>query len=339
MIMDNILQKETAKLIGSWAKYDQGWLRDYLIDSVENPQINVQSILTRHFLLEVLYPGQFAGLKKEEILFSSVMNWFLGLIKKADGSDQIQLAQGELLDGPDGGVPGLVPSYVAEAFEKNPAEIDGVEVEEYFGGILCWSPPKDGEQLIAESVLRTFRDIWRKVLAGKSSERVSVLEPACGSANDYRFIDAYGIGRFLDYTGFDLCKKNIINACRMFPDVRFHVGNVFEINEPEKSCDYCFVHDLFEHLSLEAMEVEIREICRVTKKKILVHFFNMHDMAEHKEQPINDYHWNDLSVSKTVKIFEKYAGKIEVIHIDSLLKSSFGGEHYNKGAYTFVVTL
>ncbi len=41
-----------------------------------------------------------------------------------------------------------------------------------------------------------------------------MLEAACGSANDYRFLHAFGFAPFLDYAGFDISPKNIDNARR-----------------------------------------------------------------------------------------------------------------------------
>jgi hypothetical protein len=74
------------------------------------------------------------------------------------------------------------------------------------------------------------------VLAMVDAPHLSVLEPACGSANHYRFLVRCGIARFLDYAGFDLCAKNLENARALFPEVRFGVGNVFAITEPGQSC-------------------------------------------------------------------------------------------------------
>ena len=133
----------------------------------------------------------------------------------------------------------------------------------------------------------------------------AVLEAACGSANDYRFLDAYGIARLVNYTGFDLCAKNIENARALFPGVRFEVGNVFEIAAPDRGFDMCFVHDLFEHLSLAGMEATIKEVCRVTRQGICVGFFNMDEIREHRERPVDEYHWNTLSMVRVKELFAR----------------------------------
>ena len=56
-----------------------------------------------------------------------------------------------------------------------------------------------------------FAGRWRDALAGREAAPLTVLEFACGSANDYRAFADYGIARFLDYTGVDLNETNIAN--------------------------------------------------------------------------------------------------------------------------------
>ena len=126
----------------------------------------------------------------------------------------------------------------------------------------------------------------------------------------------------------------------MFPHAHFEVGNVLEIDADDNAFDYCFVHDLFEHLSIEASEAAISELCRVTWRDICTGFFNMYDGDEHVVNSVGDYHWNKLSVARTKAAFERHASAVEVIHIDKFLKSQFGcGDTHNKGAYTFIVRL
>src|SRR5207253_10720054 len=182
--------------------------------------------------------------------------------------------------------------------------------------------------------------LWRRLLARKRPARISVLEPACGSANDYRFLEAFGLGRLLNYTGFDLCEKNVRNASALFPNVRFEVGNAFEIHSRNNAFEYCFVHDLFEHLSVEGMQKAIAEICRVTRKAICAHFFNMAEDDEHFVRPVDDYHWNTLSMARTRQVFSRFASSVQVTHIGRLLRWRLHGpETYNGGACAFLVRL
>ena len=50
-MLEDCFKLETERLKKSWMRYDRATLRDYLVQDVEDPRINVQSILTRHFLI------------------------------------------------------------------------------------------------------------------------------------------------------------------------------------------------------------------------------------------------------------------------------------------------
>ncbi len=314
-------------------RHDSNTLRDYLVQDVEDPRINVQSILTRHFLVERIFGKQFDSLAEHELRFALVVNWLVKLLKKSVTAGQLQVVLDALLTGRDDADGLQIPSHVSETFA-------GLTLPNYICALFNWAPVETTEAPIPEYLMSTFQAIWSEVLASEQYQSISVLEPACGSANDYRFIETFGIARLLDYTGFDLCDKNVHNARQMFPRARFEVGNVLEIDADDKAFDYCFVHDLFEHLSIEATEAAISELCRVTRRDICAGFFNMHAGGEHIVKAVGDYHWNVLSTVRTKAVFERYASKIEAIHIDEFLKSKLGwADTHNKGAYTFVVSL
>ena len=332
-VVEERFKLETEGLVRSWAQYDRDTLGDYLVRDVEDPRINVQSILTRHFLIERLFGEEFADLMEHELRFGLVINWLLKLLKKSVSARQLQAVLDALVAGEDEAEGWKVPRYISETFAT-------LALPNYICDLLNWAPVETTNVPIPEYLMSTFQTIWREVLEGEQPRRISVLEPACGSANDYRFIEAFGIARLLDYTGFDLCEKNIFNAKQMFPHTRFEVGNALKINAPDNAFDYCFVHDLFEHLSIEAMEVAIAEVCRVTRQDVCVGFFNMYDGDQHVVKNIDDYHWNKLSMSRTKVIFERHASVAEVIHIDTFLTSQFGyGDTHNKGAYTFIIRI
>jgi SAM-dependent methyltransferase len=332
MVQDRFKQ-ETEALRRSWMQYSSSSLRRYLVRDVQDPRINIQSILTRHFLIRRLFPGQFSAVMEQELRFSLVINWLLKLLKASVTVDQLHMLLDALLDGKNNADALQIPQFISDTFAS-------LALPNYICDLLTWAPVETTDVPIPEYLLNTFQPIWRELLENEKSKPVSVLEPACGSANDFRFINAFGIARFLDYTGFDLCEKNIRNAQQMFPDVRFEVGNVFEIDLPDNAFDYCFVHDLFEHLSIEAMEAAIAEICRVTRHDICVGVFNMYDGDEHIVKAVDNYHWNTLSLDKTKAAFAHHASDIKVIHIDSFLLSRFGSDQtQNKGAYTFVIKM
>ena len=164
-----------------------------------------------------------------------------------------------------------------------------------------------------------------------------MLELACSSANDYRFLEAYGLARLIDYSGFDLCEKNVANARAMFPGVRFRIGNVFEIAAPNRSFDLCFAHDLLEHLSPAGLECAIQELCRVTRHGICVGFFQMDELPEHIVRVVDDYHVNTLSLARTETLFAQHGFAAQALHIGSYLRWRVGcRESHNPNAYTFL---
>lgn len=332
-MLDERFKRETELLQKAWMRYDQDTLRKYLVEDVEDPRINIQSILTRHFLIERLFGDRFRDLMEHELRFSLVMNWVLKLLKKSVRASQLHAVLDALLAGEDSAEGLEIPSYISETFAA-------LAIPNYICDLLCWSPVETTDVPIPEYLMTTFQRVWCEVLADEQTQRISVLELACGSANDYRFIESFGIARLIDYMGLDLCEKNIRNAKRMFPEARFEVGNALEIKAEDKAFDYCFVQDLFEHLSIEAMEVAIAEICRITRQDICAGFFNMHDGDRHIVKTVDNYHWNTLSMVETKAIFERHASAVRVIHIDTFLRSKFGcSDTHNKGAYTFIINI
>ena len=88
--MEECFKNETRMLKKSWSQYDQATLRNYLVKDVQDPRINVQSILTRHWLIKQLFGDKFNDLMEHELRFSLVMNWLLKLIKGNVETTQLQ---------------------------------------------------------------------------------------------------------------------------------------------------------------------------------------------------------------------------------------------------------
>lgn len=182
-----------------------------------------------------------------------------------------------------------------------------------------------------------YEKLWAKALADRQAGPLRVLEFACGSANDYRFFDSYGIARFLDYQGIDLNDDNIANARQRFPGVRFDVGSILELPLEDNSVDYVLAFDIFEHLSIEAMEQAIGEALRVASKGVVFAFFIMVDRPEHNVRPRGTYHWNELSADNIRELIAPVFPSIRLEHIPTFLKREYGAEHsYNKKAWTLI---
>jgi ubiquinone/menaquinone biosynthesis C-methylase UbiE len=330
-MLDAELQRETELLQRSWMQHDPAKLRRYLVADVEDPRINIQSILSRHFIVEQLAGPGFAALREHELRFALVMNWLLNLRKASVTQEDLESILLGLRRGADNAEGVRIPGFVSQTF-KGLAQATGT-----------WAIPNYFElgfqatERIPEAAALVFQDVWNRVLKEHSSQRISLVEPACGSANDYRFFEAFGLARFLDYTGFDLCEKNVVNAKEMFPHVRFEVANALAPDFADGSFTCAVVHDLFEHLSLPAMERAVHELCRITSQAICVGFFSMHEGKEHVVRHVDDYHWNTLSAWAIKDLFAREGFDVQLIHIDTFLQSCFHFDQaHNENAYTLV---
>jgi SAM-dependent methyltransferase len=331
MDMRRELQQETEALRKSWMWRRPHVLRDYLVQDVEDPRINVQSILTRHFLIDSICAHRFSHEMEMELRFAVVGNWLLRLLKHGMAWRRFLALRRALLAGRTHSSPLDVPRCVSEAFLDS-------NWREHICGLLDLAEADVAAACLPPQALDSLGGVWRRLLGGLRPTGLSVLEPACGSANDYRFLHRFGIAGLIDYVGFDLCEKNIANAAAMFPQTRFEVGNVLRIDAPTKAFDYCIVHDLFEHLSPAALGAGIAEICRVTRRGICVGFFNMSDASEHVVRKIYDYHRNRLSAALVQAAFRRHGCDVEMIPIHSFLQRRFGfGDTHNRHAYTFFV--
>ena len=66
-MLEDRFKLETERLEKSWIQFDRVTLCDYLVRDVEDPRINIQSILTRHFLIERLFAKRFDAVMEQEL--------------------------------------------------------------------------------------------------------------------------------------------------------------------------------------------------------------------------------------------------------------------------------
>jgi ubiquinone/menaquinone biosynthesis C-methylase UbiE len=292
-------QTEVARLRRSWAKLPAETLDDYLVSGYQNPRINAQSILARHFLLTELFGTEFDQLMRAELEFCVDTNAVL---------------------------------------RRHAAEL-GVAMSQYT------DPEKRAAVKKVSAAIAdredTYERAWSAALADREAGPLRVLEFACGSANDYRFLDAYGIGRFLDYTGVDLNEDNIRNARQRFSErdarVRFEVGSILDLPYADNSVDYVLAFDIFEHLSLPALHTAMNEAIRIARNGVVIAFFIMVDKPHHTVRPKGIYHWNELSATKIQELLAVKFPLVRAIHIPTFLAAEYGAEHsYNPKAWTVI---
>lgn len=337
--MDEALAAETERLTRMWMRHNREWLQEYLVAGVEDPRLNTQSIFSRHALIRALFGQSYDVVMDQELRFAVIMTWLLNVTgPDLEQAEAILHALRYDSDNAEG-VP--IPRFVLQSFRSLPQQCASVCIPNYLETFLEQSlRPASHAQKHKPDMLHCFARLWPAALdkVEPPATRLSVLEPACGSANEYRFYKEYGLARFLNYTGFDLCEKNIANARALAPGIEFNVGNVFEIDAPDRAYDWCIVHDLFEHLSLEGLERAIAEVCRVTREALCIGFFQMDEIGEHIVRPLEDYFCNRLSMRRVKQAFASHGFLGQVLHIGTFLRAQLGwGETHNAFAYTFLL--
>lgn len=275
----------------SWNMARADMLDSYLVSGYQNPRINVQSILLRHFLVRRLFGSEFETLMADELRLAVELN---------------------------------------EALRMRAAEL-GIKVGAYL------DPRKQAAVRRVEEAIgdrdATFAKRWHDALAGRRSDRLRVIELACGSANDYRAFVEYGLAEHLDYVGVDLTAKNITNARRRFPGIDFRVADARDVDAPDGSFDYVIASDLYEHLAPDSMRAALDESMRLASRGLALTFFNMADIDEHQVRPQRLYHWNRLSRRLVEEQIRPRFGAIETIVIPPWLEAEHGYRHtYNRHA-------
>lgn len=279
----------------TWNARSAKMLDRYLVSGYQNPRINVQSILLRHFLTE-----RAAGPVSQELM--------TGEIRQAlELNEVLRLRAAEL------GV--KMGSYLNPSRQAAVLSVDEAIADREMTYVERW------------------REALAQVDPDRPPLRV--IELACGSANDYRAFVECGLAPHLDYRGLDLTVKNIENARRRFPGVAFEVGDARDVQHPDGACDYLVASDVFEHLSLEGMERAIGEAMRLATRGVALTFFNMGESAEHEDRPTKLYHWNRLSRPRIEERLRGRFPSVRVVPISPWLREEYGyGHSYNPHAYS-----
>jgi SAM-dependent methyltransferase len=286
---------ERLLLKRTWGTGSAAMLDAYLVSGHQNPRINVQSVIERHFLIARLLGVEAHELMEREITFAVELN---------------------------------------EVLRRRAQEL-GVKMGSYRNPIKH-AAVRRVDAAIAERE-HEMLERWRARLADAPiGERLRVIEFACGSANDYRAFAEAGLAPHLDYLGVDLSAKNVANARRRHPEARFEVGDVLELPYADRSFDYVVASDLFEHLSLDAMERALDQAARLAREGLVLTFFNMADVPEHEIHRRRAYHWNRLSQPLIVeRLRQQGLTAITPVPVTGWLKRRHGYAHsYNRHAWT-----
>lgn len=335
--MEPQLQAETERLTRSWERHEAAWLRDYLVASVEDPRIAPASVLTRHFLIEAVVGDRDLDLMEAELRFALGACWLVKQIECGAGPEDFAAVKHALALGADNAEGEPVPAYLrgiwaAESETSDETRLTRAALMGLLDHLESADPPRWREVPALDLMLQA----WRERLAQVEPTGWELLEPACGSANDYRALEICGLARLFRYRGVDLSAKNIANAWALFPQARFEVGNVFRLPVGDCGCELLFVHDLFEHLSPAGLERALAEVCRVTARAMCLGFFNMQEGEPTAFRPVEEYYWNTLGAEEIRERIADRGFRVQVISLAAFLREAFGcGDFHNPRGYLF----
>jgi SAM-dependent methyltransferase len=320
------VEEQDLKL--SWDCYPSEYLDRYLVSGVEDPRINGQSILTRALLIDALYPGRFDALIAEELRFGAVLTWIVRQLGR--GWTRYQLLDAiESPGSPD------VPEFICQTYRWLQ---DGTcPIPDYIAAALGCFDADLPRHCLSDLALDTFMTIWSEQLLRIPDAAVSVLEAACGSANDYRFLHRAGVAPLVCYTGVDIAARNIANAKRRYPQTDFRVGSILATEFPDSAYDCVFCHDLIEHLSPAAMERALSEMFRIARHEVVIHFFNAKEEGEHEIVPVHRYHRNRVSLARIAAFFEQRGARVTCLEMARWLREKIGAPGYhNPNAFSLI---
>jgi ubiquinone/menaquinone biosynthesis C-methylase UbiE len=129
----------------------------------------------------------------------------------------------------------------------------------------------------------------------ETSVALTALEVPFGMGTDY---EMYFARSPFAYTGMELNPKQVEATRSRLPAGNWQIGNILAIPRPANTFSVVYCRHIYEHLSLEAMEIALAETIRVARDRCVFVFFDMREGGEHEARPVRKYHYNQLSCER-----------------------------------------
>lgn len=126
--------------------------------------------------------------------------------------------------------------------------------------------------------------VTRHELGKFINEGESVLDVGCGPGHNYEHFRDHGPQ--VTYKGLDYAIRFIRANERKYPEANFALGDVRNIQEPNKSWDVVIFQDVLEHTN--GYEKPIKEALRVARQRVIISFWHLIENGEHINEDGND---------------------------------------------------
>ncbi|MFU8847508.1 MAG: class I SAM-dependent methyltransferase [Opitutales bacterium] len=317
-----MMTEEGQRLGEHWDRISPGKLDSYMIQEVEHPAYNAQSVLIRAFIIDRLFPGEAAEIIEAELYYSACASAALAANREGNFARFYHALR-------HGATDYLLPPFLNQAHSKRFAG--------YFDLDKLLDDLAIGLSVGFDHFKSPFEKIWHDFLRERTSQPCRLMEFGCGSANDYRMWAATGLDARVRYRGIDVSSSNIANARKRFPCVDFAVGDICQVEAEDAAFDITLAFDVYEHLSPAALGLALRESLRVTRDECWMSFFNADTSPQHSFREVEDYHWNRLSLPVLVEEIKASGFEVELYSVQDVLASKFEGyQHYNQEAHILV---
>jgi len=180
----------------------------------------------------------------QECRFAAVMNWLTALAASSD-AEVLQSLLHALHHGADNADGLDNPRFIIKTYSDLPTPSGSAAIPNYIDKFLTTPQP------LKDSTLNIFQDLWREALINEpisaNESLLTIFEPACGSANDYRFLNSFGIAPLSQlHRLWTSAPKTSKTPRSLFPKATFSRRQCLRNPAPDNAFDISFVHDLFE---------------------------------------------------------------------------------------------
>jgi hypothetical protein len=185
-----MITEEGKRLGQHWDRISPSELDRYLIQDLEHPAYNAQSVLIRSFLIDRLFPAEATSMIEAELYYSACASFALA----ENRAGRFALLYNAIKHSAAGyELPPFLRNGTRDRFDKH------FDVSRLFDDLaICLSVGFD-------HFTSPFELTWKSFLSGRDFRRCDLIEFGCGSANDYRMSAASGLSSLLDYAGSGAC--------------------------------------------------------------------------------------------------------------------------------------
>lgn len=131
----------------------------------------------------------------------------------------------------------------------------------------------------------------------------NVLDCACGPGIDYTFFR----NTSTKYIGIDNTPRFVKKAKRDYPGIDIQVMDVMDIKFDDESIDVVYCKDLLEHMHPDHAQAAVKEMWRVTKKRMMIVFFRVpsdEPTEVRRTQMGEGYFFNKYNKQVMIKLIE-----------------------------------